>query len=58
MASLTKVTYTDYVTIIPAQNLNGIQDAILALISEGLTFSDDGQGNITISPAGGTNNGN
>ena len=29
--ALTKVTYTDLVTIIGAQNLNDIQDAIIAL---------------------------
>lgn len=58
MASLTKVTYVDGKTVIHAENLNDIQDAILDLIAEGLTFADDGQGNITVSTTGGSTNGN
>lgn len=54
MAQLTKVTYTDGTTVIYAQNLNDIQDAILELIDESLSFADDGSGNITITPTGGT----
>ena len=48
MATLTKVTYTDLSTVIGAQNLNDIQDAILALIDEQLVFADDGNGNIAV----------
>ncbi len=48
MASLTKVTYVDGTTVISAQNLNDIQDAILDLIAEGFDFEDDGNGNITM----------
>lgn len=51
MALLTKVTYTDGTTVIGAQNLNDIQDAILDLIDEELVFADDGDGNITITTA-------
>lgn len=58
MASLIKVTYVDGTTVIHAENLNDIQDAILALIDEGLTFADDGQGNIIVSTTGGSTNGN
>lgn len=47
-ASLTKVTYEDGSTVIYAQNLNDIQDAILALIATGYSFTDDGNGNITV----------
>ena len=48
MANLVKVTYVDGTTVITAQNLNDIQDAILALIAEGFDFDDDGDGNISI----------
>ena len=54
MAQITKVTYTDGTTVIHAQNLNDIQDAIQDLIDEELTFTDDGHGNVTITLAGGS----
>ena len=47
-ASLNKVTYQDGTTVIYAQNLNDIQDAVLALIATGYSFTDDGNGNITV----------
>lgn len=57
MAQLTKVTYVEGSTVIHAQNLNDIQDAIIDLMNGGLAFTDDGDGNITITPVGGQNNG-
>ena len=51
---LNKVTYVDHVTVISAQNLNDIQDAVIANEDAidniaSYTYADDGDGNITIS---------
>lgn len=47
--SLTKVTYVDNETIIGADNLNDIQDAILELEDlTSLVVTDDGDGNVTL----------
>lgn len=48
--ALTKVTYVDQETVIGADNLNDIQDAIIDLeeTTISLNATDDGDGNVVI----------